>query len=193
MDVTLKSPKEKVQRAKISMMWFAMGSMLMTFAGLTSAYIVSKSRVDWSTQYEFPVAFFYSLGVILASSLCFYLGKSFVKKDQQKTATPFFVSSLLLGGLFAYLQVVGFEQIIAQGFFPTGSSSTVITSFVYIIVFFHLVHVIAGLLVQIVVLVNHLRGRYSKDRILGLQLAGMFWHFVDILWVYLFCFLYFIR
>lgn len=193
MDLTEGTIQEKTNRAKINMMWFAMISMFMTFAGLTSAYIVSKSRVDWESKYEFPNAFLYSLLIIVLSSLCFFLMKKSILQQKRKLATTMVVSTLVLGVLFVWMQLKGFGQIVDQGFFPTGSESSITTSFIYAIVFIHLLHIFGGLVVLLVVFINHLKKKYTKDNYLGLKLASMYWHFVDVLWVYLFCFLYFFR
>ncbi len=193
MDLTEGTIEQKTSRAKINMMWFAMISMVMTFAGLTSAYIVSKSRADWVSEFKFPTAFFYSLAVIILSSICFHLMKKAIIDNKRQIATIMLVSTCLSGILFVYLQLKGFGQIVDQGFFPTGSESTIVTSFIYAIVFVHLLHIAGGLIVLLVVAINHFRGKYTKSNHLGLKLAGMYWHFVDVLWVYLFCFLYFMR
>ena len=193
MDLTEGTFEEKTGRAKVSMMWFAMISMVMTFAGLTSAYIVSNSRADWVSEFDFPMAFIFSLGTILLSSACFYLMKKAIINGQRSLATTLLVATCLTGVLFVWLQLKGFGQIVDQGFFPTGSESTIATSFIYAIVFVHLLHIAGGLVVLLVVFVNHMQSKYTKDNHLGLKLAGMYWHFVDALWVYLFCVLYFMR
>lgn len=193
MDLTEGTHQEKTGRAKISMMWFAMMSMVMTFAGLTSAYIVSNTRVDWQSDFEFPVAFIYSLAIIILSSISFFLMKKAILSDKYSQATLMLVVTCLAAIGFVWLQFKGFGQIIDQGFFPTGSESTITTSFIYAIVFVHLLHVFGGLIVLAVVLFKHVKRKYTKENHLGLKLASMYWHFVDILWVYLFCFLYFFR
>ena len=75
--------QEKKSRTKKMMLWFAMISMTMTFAGLTSAYVVSSSRSDWLTSFELPTAFFYSTVVILLSSVTFFMGKKALNYGQR--------------------------------------------------------------------------------------------------------------
>ena len=70
-----KTAVEKNARAKKMMLWFGMISMTMTFAGLTSAYVVSSSRADWLTSFELPTVFLYSTVLIFLSSITFFLGK----------------------------------------------------------------------------------------------------------------------
>jgi len=193
MDLTQGSFQEKNNRAKKSMMLFAMISMFMTFAGLTSAYIVSSERDDWIRNFEFPSAFYISLVIIVFSSVCFFLFKKNTISGNHKLATVFFVSTFIAAIAFVFLQFKGFGEIVAQGYYPTGSESTINTSFIYAIVFVHLLHIFGGIVVLLIVGIKHFKKMYSKQDHLGVDLAGMYWHFVDALWIYLFCFLLFTR
>ena len=67
--------KERNSRTKKMMLWFGMISMAMTFAGLTSAYVVSSSRADWLEGFALPIVFTYSTITIVLSSVTFYLAK----------------------------------------------------------------------------------------------------------------------
>ncbi len=193
MDLTLGTIQEKTARAKVSMMWFAMISMFMTFAGLTSAYIVSNTRKDWFNEFEFPVEFFFSLSTVILSSVVFYLMIKAIKANQTKNVTTLLIVEIALGVLFVFLQFKAFSNIAGQGFYFTGPASTISTTFIYVIAVTHLLHIFGGLIVLLIVFVNQLKGKYSSGNFLGLKLASMYWHFVDVLWVYLFCFLYFMR
>jgi cytochrome c oxidase subunit 3 len=98
-----------------------------------------------------------------------------------------------LGIGFIYSQVVGFGQIIAQGYNFTGPTSNITMSYIYIIAVVHILHVVVGLICLFAVIINHLKQKYSKENKLGFDLASTFWHFVDVLWIYLFFFLYFFK
>ena len=95
--------------------------------------------------------------------------------------------------LSIYLQFRGFSEIVANGYYFTGSESTITTSFIYLVVLLHIAHVIAGLICLVVVIYNHYKQKYSEGKTLGIELAATFWHFVDILWIYLLLFFYFVR
>ena len=193
MDLTQGTTNEKQKRAKKTMMWFAMVSMTMTFAGLTSAYVVSKTREDWLTDLVFPNAFLISVFVIIASSASFYFVKKAIVKGNRSLATALLLVTLALGVLFIFMQFEGFAAIMDQGYYFTGPSANIVPTFLYIIVVLHIVHVIVGLIVLLVVIYNHFKQKYKIGQTLGLELGAMYWHFVDILWVYLFLFLYFVR
>ena len=193
MDLTQGTFQEKRARAKKTMLWFAMISMFMMFAGLTSAYIVSQERPDWLDTFEMPTAFFYSTLAIVASSVTFHLAKSAIQKGLQGVTSLYLLLTLALGITFVFLQFEGFNQIIETGYYFTGEESTVTTSFLYIVTVTHLLHVAAGILVLLVVIYNHFKQKYKQGQTLGLELGAMFWHFLDFLWVFLFLFLYFLR
>ncbi|GAA4273961.1 cytochrome c oxidase subunit 3 [Aquimarina gracilis] len=193
MDLTQGTTQEKINRSKKTMMWFAMVSMAMVFAGLTSAYVVSKSRKDWVTDLVFPQAFVYSILIIIASSVTFYLVKKAIERGSRSLATGLLVLTLVLGLLFVVLQFEGFKDIMNQGYHFTGPTSNIVSTFMFIIVVTHLAHIVGGLLVLLVVIYNHFKQKYKPGKTLGLELGAMYWHFVDFLWVYLFLFLYFVR
>jgi len=193
MDLTQGTFQEKKSRSRKMMLWFAMISMFMMFAGLTSAYIVSQERKDWLQDLVLPTAFFYSTLVIVLSSVTFHLAKKAAQEEKHSNAGKFLLVTLVLAIVFVILQFVGFNEIIASNYYFTGKQSTVTTSFIYIITVTHLAHVAAGIIVLSVVIYNHFKQKYKQGQTLGLELGAMFWHFLDILWVFLFLFLNFLR
>ncbi len=193
MDLTQGTTEEKIGRAKKMMLWFGIASMVMMFAGLTSAYVVSKSRPDWITDFQLPASLYWSTLVIVISSLTFILAKKSIAGGNRKNATFSLLATLGLGIAFVILQLEGFSEIISSGYYFTGSESTVTTSFIYVLVLAHLVHLAVGLIVLLVVIYNHFKQRYKPGQMLGIELGATFWHFLDALWVYLFVFLYFFR
>jgi heme/copper-type cytochrome/quinol oxidase subunit 3 len=193
MDDSQISMDVKIKRAKKMMLWFGIISLTMSFAGLTSAYVVSKERQDWLTDFEIPQAFYISLCVIIFSSVVMHLAKVSVQKERNQVGMILLVSTLILGLTFVWLQFLGFSQIIANGYYFTGSESSITTSFIYLVVIMHLAHIGAGLLALIIVIYNHYKLKYTNGKSLGVELAATFWHFVDILWIYLFLFFYFVR
>ena len=191
MDLTQGTSQEKQKRAKKMMLWFGIVSLIMSFAGLTSAFIVSSSREDWLANFVLPNSFTYSTLIILLSSIFLYAAKQSLKKNQVTTTTSLLIGALVLGIAFIYSQIQGFNQIIDSGYNFTGPTSNITMSYIYIIAVVHIIHVLAGIICLIVVIINQLNKKYSSENTLGFDLASTFWHFVDILWLYLFFFLYF--
>ena len=174
------------------MLWVSMISMVMFFAGLTSAYVISMKRDDWVT-FDLPQAFYTSTVLIVLSSITLLLAQQFLKKDNRSLSLLLSVITLLLGIGFVWQQYVGFNQLKSIGLFFTGPESTVSTSFIIGITFLHVIHLLAGIIVLLVVIYNHFKYKYKPKDLLGFELGAIFWHFVDVLWIYLFFFFYFIR
>ena len=191
MDLIQGTTEEKQKRAKKMMLWFGIISLVMSFAGLTSAFIVSSSREDWLENFILPSAFTYSTLIIVLSSVLLFLAKKTLKNSQSAITTSLLIGAFVLGIAFIYSQVQGFNQIIASGYNFTGPTSNITMSYVYVIAVVHIIHVLAGIICLFVVIINQLNKKYSNKNRLGFDLASNFWHFVDILWVYLFFFLYF--
>ena len=188
MDLAMEEQAVKQYKAKKMMLWVGMISMAMTFAGLTSAYVVSSSRADWLSQFKIPGSFTISTLFILLSSFSFYLAKKSLLSKNIKATKILILTPFMLALLFVYFQFRGFADIIAQGYYFTGAESSITTSFLYVLVLLHLAHLFAGIIALLVVYFRLVRGSYSGSNTLGFELAHLFWHFLDILWIYLYLF-----
>jgi cytochrome c oxidase subunit 3 len=186
---------ELTQRNKIHpykfAMWVACGSMLMLFASLTSAYIVRQSAGNW-LEFSMPAAFTYSTIVILLSS--FSLHASFISYKQGKELLYklLLVVTGLLGIVFFIFQYQGWLSLSNSGVPFTLNPSG---DFVYVISWIHGLHVVGGL-AALVVAILHAFGlpfKVTGRRKLRFEITLTYWHFVDLLWVYLFLFLSFYR
>ena len=183
--------EEKLAKAKKMMLLFGLLSITMTFAGLTSAYIVSKGRPDWTMDFNLPDEFFFSTFIIVFSSFTLFIAKNkLVNRKSNNSIFSWVLITFILGIVFIIFQFIGFNNIIDQGYYFAGAQSAIKTSFIYVLSFLHIVHLVAGLIVLIVLMVNTKKGKYVNDN-LGFNLGSNFWHFLDFLWVYLFCFFYF--
>ena len=178
-------------RAKKMMLLFALLSITMTFAGLTSAYIVSKGRPDWLVDFKLPTLFFFSTLSLIISSITIQIAKyNLTQNKSKKNVLIWLLATLLLGIVFCVLQFFSFKNLIEMGYFFAGAQSTITTSFIYVLTFLHAVHLFAGIIVLLVLIYNTNRDKYLVNK-LGFNLGVTFWHFLDILWLYLFLFFYF--
>ena len=193
MIMTTEEQKSRTARSYKLILLFGMVSMIMMFAGLTSAFVVSKSRADWLKDFQLPTAFYYSTIVIIGCSITFHLAKKAIQKNNQSKTTIFLLTTLVLGILFVVLQFVGFGQIIDNGHYFTGSGSSITTTFLYVVTVVHLIHLAGGVISLLIIIYNHFKQKYNSSQTLGIELGAMYWHFLDILWVYLFLFLYFFK
>lgn len=178
------------KKSRKPLLFISMLSMTMMFIGLSSAYIVSKnsSASSW-VEINLPPAFLQATISIVLSSVLVYMATKHAKLNEFKKTSAYMLGGLLFGLVFTYLQFEGFGQLVDLGHFAAGQQSTAATSYIYAIVLLHLAHMVGALISLIVVCIRLNFNKYSKDNILGIELAGMFWHFLGFLWVYLYIFL----
>ena len=191
--MTAAEQKSRSARSYKLILLFAIISMTMMFAGLTSAFVVSKSRADWLKDFQLPTAFFYSTIAIVGCSVTFHLAKKAIQKNNQSSTTMFLLATLALGIMFVILQFVGFGQIVNNGYYFTGRGSSITTTFLYIVTVVHLIHLAGGIISLLIIIYNHFKQKYNSSQTLGIELGVMYWNFLDLLWVYLFLFLYFFK
>lgn len=185
---TVSTPERKRMHPHKFAMWIALGSIVMMFAGLTSAYIVKKANANW-LEFGLPTVFWYSTAVIIISSLTMHLSlRSFRAREMSRYRLLLGISTIL-GILFVVLQLEGFRQIEAGGVPLFGIDSNPSASFVGIISGLHGVHVIGGVVALIVFFLRAYIGARKVYSSTGLEIMATYWHFVDILWIYLFIFL----
>ena len=165
-------------------LWVAIGSIIMMFAGLTSAYIVKREQPGW-TSYSTPVAFYYSTAVILISSLTIFLaGKSF-RERRMISYRKLVAATLVLGLVFILLQWLGFRHLWMTGITFHGSGAG---QFLYIIAGLHAVHVFGGIIALFTMWLRARNTRIRSYNIVPVDVMSTYWHFVDLLWIYLFIF-----
>lgn len=191
--MTLEEQELRKTRTYKMLLLFGMISIFMIFAGLSSAYVVSKSRPDWLKDFQLPNAFIISTVAMLVSSFTFYGALKAIKANNRSLATTMLLITLGLGIAFIFLQFEGFSQVVANGYFFTGSESNVTTSFLYIVVIVHIAHLLGGIISLLIVIYNHFKQKYNPSQTLGIELSAMYWHFMDFIWIYLFLFFYFYK
>lgn len=187
---------EEKRKVRKPLLWVGIASIVMTFAGLTSGYVVSRSALQVENMwlvFALPPQFYWATGVMLFSSFTIIWAKRAAKKDDQKSLKAALLITLLLGISFAFLQWFGAQNLIERGLFFTGLGSSTSVSWVYVIAFLHWLHVISGIIVLIVTYSRSLMGAYKPKDHHGLDISAIYWHFLDGLWVYLFLFMVFIR
>lgn len=170
-------------------LWVAIGSIIMMFAGLTSAYIVKRNQPRWQT-FDLPWVFWVSTIVIVLSSLTIRLALKKFKNRDMDWYKSLMLTTSLLGVLFIELQLLGFSQLMDRGFTLTAGPSY---SFLYVIIGLHAVHVIGGVIALWVITAKAFSQRVKIYSPVSTEVIATYWHFVDILWIYLLVFLWMIR
>ncbi len=166
--------------------WLFVLSSIMMFAGLTSAYIVRHAEGNWKI-FDLPNTFWYTSVVIVLSSASMHYALLSARRFKIREQKIGLWITFILGVAFLYGQYYGWKQLVEQGvYFSFGNPSE---SFLYVITGLHAAHIIAGLIMIMFALI----GAYSKmnqvRNVFRMELSSIFWHFIDILWIYLFAFL----
>jgi len=175
--------RKKIHPHKFAM-WIGIGSIIMMFAGLTSAYIVKRDQPGWTT-FDIPRSFWYSTFVILISSLTMQIAlKSFIERQMQKYKRLISIT-VFLGILFIVLQWISFRQIWNSGVTFKGSGAG---QFLYVIAGLHALHVLGGIIALMVTFIKAFAAKRRNYSSVPLEVVTTYWHFVDVLWIYLFIF-----
>lgn len=174
------------------LMWVGIVGIIMFFSGLTSAYVVRQAQGDW-LYFDVPQLFYISTAVILASSLTMFLAQWLASKGSMKGATALLAVTTVLGIAFLVTQYEGFLDLVESGIYFTGIDSNASGSFFNVLVWAHAAHIISGVLALIFTTIKALLNKYTVENHIGIEVCGIYWHFLDILWIYLILFLVFIR
>jgi cytochrome c oxidase subunit 3 len=175
--------RKKIHPHKFTL-WVALGSIIMMFAGLTSAYVVKRDQPGWTT-FPIPRAFWYSTAVILISSLTVQMALKAFKDREMLRYRSLLTTTAVLGVLFVVLQWIGFRQIWDTGITLHGSGGG---QFLYIIAGLHAAHVLGGIVALLIVVGKAYVSRTRNYDSIPVELIATYWHFVDLLWIYLFIF-----
>jgi heme/copper-type cytochrome/quinol oxidase subunit 3 len=166
--------------------WWFMGSEIVVFGGLISCYLLLRWRhPEWGPEADHTLnaAGAFNTLVLLTSSLTMVLAHRAVQEGRLALASRRLGLTLLGGLIFLSVKVYEYSHEIAGGFLPARS---LFWSFYYAMTGLHALHV-AGGMVAIAVIALGLRRGSSPERV---EYVGIYWHFVDIVWIFLFPLLY---
>lgn len=188
MSIVAKEQNKRIHPHKFTL-WIGLASIVMMFAGFTSAYIIKRNQVNWVT-FDLPKVFWYSTALIIGSSITLWLAQNAFKNREMLNYRKLVVVTLLLGIFFIALQIIGFSQLWANGMTLKANVSF---SFLYIIVGLHALHVLGGIIALLVMFAKAFSTKVRNYDIVPVEVVSTYWHFVDFLWIYLLIFLVLIR
>ncbi len=204
--------KRKAMRA---LLWLGIVSIVMLFAGLTSAYIVRQGEGKW-VDFPLPKLFLLSSLIIILSSVTMQWGLMSVKNNSIKNFKTAMLLTVILGFGFVISQYYAWSDLYHDGIVFTGTIKDIKTdfkyipsgketvadvsdagnvagSFLYVITGLHVAHVLVGMIALFVVFSRALLGKYTVVNYNGVKMCAIYWHFLGGLWLYLFLFLLYIR
>ncbi len=188
--ISVEEPEETLSMdPKKFILWLFIVSIVMLFASQTSAYLVRRAEGNW-LEFEIPQIFYYSTAVLMASSLFLQFAYFSAKKDNFNMLKIAISITFVLGIAFLVMQFQGWKDLVAQNVYFVGNPSG---SFFYVFTFLHGFHLITGLIVLCVTFVSALQLRVHAKALRRIEICTTYWHFLDILWIYLFVFLIYFR
>ena len=166
-------------------LWLFIVSILMLFASFTSAYLVRRAEGNW-LEFTVPAIFGYSTIVLVLSSLTMHWAYLAAKKDNFNALRIAISITFALGMVFLYMQFQGWVELVRNNVYFVGNPAG---SFIYVFTGMHAFHLISGLIVLVFALVAAFRLRIHAKSLEQVQVASTYWHFLDVLWIYLYFFL----
>jgi cytochrome c oxidase subunit III len=183
MTEAVSTQRKKIHPHKFTL-WIGIGSIIMMFAGLTSAYIV-KSSLPGFSGVAVPKIFYYSTAVMLLSSLTMQWAQKSFKERGMVQYRWLLTATMVLGFGFIAMQIAGFSQLWKTIQF---SGTTGAGQFLYVIFGLHAVHVLGGVIALLIMFAKAFSARIRSYNSVPVEVMSTYWHFVDLLWIYLFVF-----
>jgi len=170
-------------------LWLFIVSIVMLFASQTSAYLVRRAEGNW-LEFTVPVIFSYSTVALFVSSISMHVAYLAAKKDNFLTLKIAISITFALGLAFLWMQFEGWKDLVAQNVYLVGNPSG---SFFYVFTLLHGAHLITGLVVLCFAFVSAFQMKVHAKNLRRIGICTTYWHFLDILWIYLFVFLLYFR
>jgi heme/copper-type cytochrome/quinol oxidase subunit 3 len=177
-------------------MWVFLGSECLLFGGLISTFLLLRNREivdqvgpDVAELYDIPFTSVSSF-VLLMSSLTMVLALAAAQRNDQVRLRTWLATTALLGGTFVAGQVYEFTAFLREGL---GFTTNLQSSAFYVLTGFHGVHVSIGIIMLMSLFVMSIRGSLTRQRSETVEIVGLYWHFVDVVWIIIFTVVYLIR
>ena len=173
-------------------MWVFLGSECLLFGGLISTYMLYKETAHTGPRpkdlYDIPFTSVSSF-VLLMSSMTMVLALSAIQRGDHQRLRTWLVTTALLGATFISGQVYEFTSFVKEGM---GYTTNTAGSAFYTLTGFHGVHVSLGIVMLMSLFVMSLRGRLPASKSEVVEIVGLYWHFVDVVWILIFTVVYLI-
>jgi len=167
-------------------MWLFIVTVGMLFAAWTSAYLVKRAEPGWS-EIQLPSIFSINTAIIVSSSFTMFWAQRAARRDRLETVKLALSITTILGVAFLVGQIMAFDALTQlKEYFVGGNVSH---SFIYVLTYVHAAHILGGVIFLINVLVSTFKYQVHSKNMLQIELLSTFWHFLDVLWLYLFIFL----
>jgi cytochrome c oxidase subunit III len=168
-------------------LWLFIGSSVMMFAALTSAYIVRQAEGDWH-DFQMPSIFAINTVIVILSSVFMHWAYISARKNNLDYVKLGIVLTTIFGIAFLVAQFYAWGKLVELGVYFVGNPSG---SFMYVLTGFHGFHIISGLFFLLIVLYSTFKFKVHSKNLAQIEMCMTYWHFLGGLWVYLYLFLLF--
>jgi cytochrome c oxidase subunit 3 len=169
-------------------LWLFMVSVMMLFGAWTSAYIVKRGEPGWSS-FELPGQFWLNTGLIVLSSITMIWAHYSARRDNMEHTKIALSITTVLGVGFLVGQWLAWQKMVDMNYYFAGSGSNSSSSFIYVLTGFHGLHIVSGVIFLLIVLYAAFKYRIHSKNMLKMEMCSTYWHFLGVLWLYLFVFL----
>jgi heme/copper-type cytochrome/quinol oxidase subunit 3 len=186
------APYAGISRPKFAM-WLFLASEVMFFTGLIGAYIVLRAATEWpdpATVLDIPLTALNTF-ILIVSSVTMVRTLYRAQAGDRAGMKRELIFTIVLGTIFLSVQAYEWNQLLHHGLSPSGTESLLGATF-YTLTGFHGAHVLGGVLLLLYLFTRAQGGAYGADDYESIELAGLYWHFVDLVWIILFTILYLI-
>jgi len=175
------------------MMWLFLASECLFFGGLIAGYLLYRGRSVTGPYpkdvYDIPFTSVSSF-ILIISSVCMVLALAAIQRGDERGMRVWLFATAALGITFLSGQAYEFTEFYREGL--TMKTNLFGTTF-FLLTGFHGAHVTVGVLILMSLFVMSLRGRITQEKSLNVELAGLYWHFVDVVWIVIFTLVYLIQ
>ena len=169
-------------------LWLFIVSIVMIFAAMSSAYMVRQAEGNW-LDFEMPTIFWVNSGILLASSVTMQWAYMAAKRDNLAMLKVAMIITTLLGLGFLVGQWYSWVALVDMKVFFAGTASNPSGSFLYVITGLHAFHLVTGIVYLVIILGASFQYKIHSKNLVRMEMCATYWHFLDILWIYLFAFL----
>jgi cytochrome c oxidase subunit 3 len=167
-------------------MWLFIVTVCMLFAAWTSAYLVKRADTGWA-EVVIPSQFWVNTVIIIASSFTMTWAQWAARRDNLEMVKLAISITTVLGIAFLAGQLLAWNELVTLNEHLTGGN--VSHSFLYVLTGAHGLHIVGGVIFLIIVLISTFKYQVHSKNMTRIELCSTFWHFLDVLWLYLFVFI----
>ncbi len=171
--------------------WLFIASEVMFFMALIGMFLAYRGQPGWADFHhmlDVPLTAVNTF-VLLTSSLFVVLAVNAAQQGNRRSLTLWLLLTAIFGTAFVSVQAFEYTQLFGEG---ASLSASIFGSVFFTTTGFHGLHVIIGILWCLVVLLRASRGGFTGGRYMAVELFGLYWHFVDVVWIILFMLIYLI-